>query len=301
MKALQFVLVVSLAVVSCRTDSKKSVKLETKSKVSKEVGKSDSSPQRWVTGVQLQNVESVVYDSENDVYYASCGKEYRSGTEGFISKLSSSGNLLELKWVKDLNRPTGMAIHNGLLYVADFNRLLVIDLKTAKIIKTIPEHLPNSGLNDVAVNENGEVFVTGSFAHSVFQLQENHLETFARDDERLKWANGIAFSGDNLIVGGTHLNRINKNSAEIILFETNPPVVDIDGIVIDDTGNFYATTVDNSSLWYIDMKGLATKIASDSMYYYGDLDFNPNQKKLVIARGSQKTNTFFIESLPTIR
>ncbi|MBO0324258.1 hypothetical protein J0X14_18250 [Muricauda sp. CAU 1633] len=300
MKAIPFILFLLLVTISCKTDSKKSVTQKTNPTVDAKKIQPDSLVQRWAIGRQLQNVESVIYDSDNDVYYASCGKSYKIGNEGFISKLSSTGNLLEQNWITNLNRPTGMAIHDGKLFVADINRLLVIEIATAKVVKNIPESSQNSGLNDVAINEKGDVFVTGSFVHSVFKVQGDSLLILAKDDEKLKWANGIASSGEDLIIGGMHLIKLNTTSAKMVQLITTPQVVDIDGLVLDGNGGLFATTVENSAIWHIDESGKAIKIASDSNYC-GDLDLVAHKKRLVIARGNQAADTFFIESRPLLK
>ncbi|WP_420321956.1 hypothetical protein [Flagellimonas sp.] len=254
---------------------------------------------QWVKGYQLQNVESVAFDPVNLVYYASCGKDYKLGTNGYISKISSTGELLEATWIKDLNRPTGMAIRDNILYVADINRLLIIDIAKGQVMESIPEPIPNSGLNDVAVNHKGDLFITASFVHSIFKLEQEHLEIFIEDDEKLKWANGITFVGKDLIVGGAHLVKIDIASKKIDVLILKPSIADFDGIVSDGMGGLYATTVENSALWHIN-ENLEVKEMASGGGYFGDLDYLVSQKKLSIARGNKETNTFFIETRNTI-
>lgn len=253
--------------------------------------------QKWAIGNKLQNVESIIYDSIQKVYYASCGKEYSTGKQGYIAKLALDGSILKEKWIKNLHRPTGMAIKDSALYVADINRLLVIDLNTSDIMDSIPESVQKSGLNDVTINEEQRIFVTASFVNSVFELVDGKLKLLVEDEENLKWANGIASDGTNLIVGGAKLVKINTKSKSMHVLSTKPNVLDFDGIVADGKGGLYVTTVDNSALWYINGSFEASKIASDSCYF-GDLDYVTKGQSLVIARGCPSSNTFFVESRP---
>ncbi|MEX0316124.1 MAG: hypothetical protein AB3N18_18235, partial [Allomuricauda sp.] len=89
-----------------------------------------SSETKVVKNIGLSNVESIVYDELNQVLYASNGKDYKPGVDGFISKISMDGTVEDLMWVSNLNRPTGMAIKDSVLYVADVNVLLQINTKT---------------------------------------------------------------------------------------------------------------------------------------------------------------------------
>lgn len=83
--------------------------------------------------------ESVFYDAAADMYYVSNinGTDVvAKDDDGFISKVGPDGKLVELKWIdgaKDsitLNAPKGMAVADGVLWVADIDRLQGFDLKT---------------------------------------------------------------------------------------------------------------------------------------------------------------------------
>ncbi|MGW9685695.1 hypothetical protein [Flagellimonas sp. 2504JD1-5] len=297
MKVLLSIIAVYFIVCSCKLNPNEKGSQATDLDEAK--GSTNPAVVQWVTGDLLQNVESVAYDPVNHVYYASCGKDYKLGTNGYISKISSTGELLEATWIKNLNRPTGMAIRDNILYVADINRLLIIDIAKGQVMESIPEPIPNSGLNDVAVNHKGDLFITASFVHSIFKLEQEHLEIFIEDDEKLKWANGITFVGKDLIVGGTNLVKIDIASKKIDVLILKPSIADFDGIVSDGIGGLYATTVENSALWYIN-ENLEVKEMASGGGYFGDLDYLVSQKKLSIARGNKETNTFFIETRNTI-
>ncbi len=246
-------------------------------------------------GAGLMNTESVVYDAENDYLYASNGKGYGEGIDGFISKLSLTGGLLELNWISGLNRPTGMAIYDQHLYVADVSSIKVIDLQTGSITTTIQEPIPNSGLNDVAIGKKGEVFVTASFVHAVFKIENDVLVEWVKEEELLKWANGLIIEDEKLIVAGQYLTAITIETKEIVQIDLNPMVEDFDGLWSDGKGGYFASTVANSALWHINSLYKVSRLKA-SEDYFGDLQFIPEEKLIYVARGKKETTDSYISS-----
>ena len=249
----------------------------------------------WLLNKGLHNVESIVYDHKNHFFYASNGMDYKIGKDGFISKIAENGALIKLKWIEGLNRPTGMAIHNNLLYVADVNALVIINLQNGEIIQKLIEPVENSGLNDVAISADGEVFVTASFIHSIYHVNEGKLKLWLQNDEKLKWANGIIVEKENVIVGGIHLNSINIDSKKIQKLNFNHAVQDFDGIASDSLGNYFLTTVEKKAIWHL--KGERITKLKEANSYFGDLEFIRKANTLFIPRGNHKKNEYFISAI----
>lgn len=252
-----------------------------------------SSTTDWVKNKGLINVESIIYDKENKVFYATNGVNYGLGTDGFISKITENGIVEKLKWIDSLNRPTGMAIHDSLLYVADVNSLIVINTGNGSIVKKYLEPIPNSGLNDVCISKKGEVFVSASFVHSIFKLDYENLVSWIQDEEKLKWANGLIANDKELLVAGLNLSTIDLNTKVISKIDLNPPTKDFDGITGDGSNGYFLTTVENSGLFHLNKQKNIIKLMQEDVYF-GDMTFNPNQKKIYIPRGNRKTDEFFI-------
>ena len=250
-----------------------------------------TSSSQWGKNAGLTNVESIIYDSLNQVFYTTNGLAYKAGTDGFISKFSEEGALLELNWISRLNRPTGMAIQDSFLFVADVNTLLKIHAFSGKIIDQYPEPVPNSGLNDVSINQNGDVFVSASFIHSVYKLNDGNLEEWVRDEEKLAWANGLWAENNHILVAGLNLNSIDLRTTEITPITLRPAIKDFDGITADGNGGYFLTTVENSGLFHIDGEGDLDTLMIDEDYF-GDLSFFQN--KLFIPRGNHKEKDYFI-------
>jgi len=81
--------------------------------------------------------ESVVLDKGAGVLYLSNvnGAPTEANGKGYVSKLSRDGQVLEKEWVRGLNGPKGLGVHDGKLYAADINQVAEIDIKTGKILK----------------------------------------------------------------------------------------------------------------------------------------------------------------------
>jgi hypothetical protein len=54
--------------------------------------------------------------------------------DGFISRLSAEGRVLDLKWITGFESPKGLALANGRLYVGDDAELVEIDPATGTIV-----------------------------------------------------------------------------------------------------------------------------------------------------------------------
>ncbi|MCD6454121.1 MAG: SMP-30/gluconolactonase/LRE family protein [Candidatus Aminicenantes bacterium] len=159
----------------------------------------------WETPQVLKVPESVLYDPGTNAIYVSNinGNPGVEDKNGFISKISTEGKILALKWATGLGAPKGMAIFKGKLYVSDVKSLVCIDLSTGKILRRVPA--PGAQfLNDVAVDENGNVYVSDSSGKNsvVYRFSGGKIETWLKDPE-IKNPNGLFYSGGKLYVGAS--------------------------------------------------------------------------------------------------
>ena len=90
----------------------------------------------------FENPEVALWDPASQAWYVSNYGGYtldqvdRAG-DGFIEKLDKNGTDVPGDWVTGLNSPYDMDVFKGKLYVADTSELVVIDVKTAKILRKI--------------------------------------------------------------------------------------------------------------------------------------------------------------------
>jgi hypothetical protein len=113
--------------------------------------------------------ESVIHDTENDYYLVSniTNGPRDIDNSGFISRVKPNGKVKDLKWIEGgqkgvtLNAPKGMAIANGILYVADIDNVRQFNVKNGKPLGSIL--VPGATfLNDMTSDSTGNVYVTDS-------------------------------------------------------------------------------------------------------------------------------------------
>ena len=88
---------------------------------------------KWVVD-GLNEPESAVFDKKNSAVYISNinGDPLKLDKNGYISKISVDGQILEKKWIKGLDAPKGMTIFNDHLFVADVNKIWRINTSNKK-------------------------------------------------------------------------------------------------------------------------------------------------------------------------
>ncbi|ABG60811.1 conserved hypothetical protein [Cytophaga hutchinsonii ATCC 33406] len=146
---------------------------------------------KWQTDTVLKVPESVIYNPEDKFIYVSNinGKADSTDGNGFISRLNLDGKISELEWVKGLDAPKGMGIYKGKLYVTDIHKLVIIDIATASIEKSIVIDSAEF-LNDVTIDAKGDVYFTDSGAKRI-HLYKDGTVTLWTKDPLLIMPNGI--------------------------------------------------------------------------------------------------------------
>ncbi len=113
--------------------------------------------------------EAVEYEAASDTYLVANinGSPFDKDDNGFISKVSPDGEVIELKWLDgadkniQLNAPKGMLARDGKLYVADIDRVRVFDIANKKQLADIV--FPGSSfINGLSAAEDGGLWVTDS-------------------------------------------------------------------------------------------------------------------------------------------
>jgi hypothetical protein len=147
----------------------------------------------------LQHPESIVSDGKF-FYATNIGEALAPMTkdgDGSIYKLSLDGKLIEQRFNKSpLNAPKGTAIVNGVLYVADIDRLVGVDIRTGEQVKEIDlASFGTSFLNDISVKDETTLFVGSIDVSKIFVIT---LSTPARieilDVPEIKSPNGLYYN-----------------------------------------------------------------------------------------------------------
>lgn len=155
----------------------------------------------WRTEPLFAVPETVVRDPAT-------GALFVSGWDGFhpspqdgkqvISKLSADGTVTAARWAEGLRNPVGLAVRGGLLYAVESGGLAVLEVATGKLVRKIA--MPGAGLNDVAVADDGTVYVSDFRADTVFRVRDDVAEAWLKGPE-IGRPNGLHLDGGRLLVG----------------------------------------------------------------------------------------------------
>ena len=178
--------------------------------------------------VGFETPESALHDEVADVYLVSNihGGGRDRDDNGFISRVSPAGELLELKWIDGedeavrLSAPKGMAIVGERLLVTDLDTIRVFDRATGAPLASWGIAGATS-LNDLSAAPNGDVYVSdmgpgadavseGAFA-GIHRVDADGGATVVARGDSLMNPNGVAASGDGMVAvsfRGTRIFRV---------------------------------------------------------------------------------------------
>ncbi len=237
---------------------------------------SDEAPQptiAWSLSEDFQSPESATISERHAAIFVSNVNGYEKNRQGFISRLSLGGELEQLVWLEGINAPTGLTAAGDTLWAVDFDRLLEIDIPSAKIRGTYPAPDANPLLNDVAVGPAGDVFVTGSASNSVYRLENGSLEVWLKDDEALRFANGILVTGDAVVVAAYHLLRIERQTKALRPLGFKETLYDLEGVEADGKGGYLVSVIGARPLYHLTGGGQLRPLYQ-SEHYMADFDYS---------------------------
>lgn len=210
MKNLLPLLIISLFLFSCNSNSKKDVTGE------------DSGPltfkltELWATDTVMITPESVLFDSENGLLYvANMNRSEDIEGNGFISKLNKDGSMIDIHWVSGLNDPKGMGIFENKLFVTDVTALVIIDIEKAHILETIPVDSANF-LNDLAIDKDGKVYFSDSGTGKIHIYSDGIVSEWIT--EGLDRPNGLYIEEDHVLLsssGSGDVKAIDKETGKV--------------------------------------------------------------------------------------
>ena len=224
--------------------------------------------QAWVaTGFSAP--EGVTSDGAQLYISNVAGEGNAKDGEGWISRLSLQGDMLEEKWVDGLSAPKGMAIRDGKLFVSDFDAYHVIDLERGEIEHTYP--VEGAGfLNDITVWQGG-VYMSDSGSARIFQIDVNGYKEWLAD-ERLGGVNGLTPDGDRLLIATMRSGSLYETLGARDLTEIASGMENADGIAMLDDGSYLVSSWPGQ-IWHISADGETTEIHNtvDDPIYQNDL------------------------------
>ena len=153
----------------------------------------------WKTDTLFRVPECVIYDKDNDVVYVSNMNDNprEKDGNGFISRLSTSGEILDLEWVADMSSPKGLGIYEGKLYVSDVDEVIVIDIAEGKIVERIVIEEAKM-INDISIDSQGNLYVSDSDNNNIFLISNGVVSNWL--SEGLNAPNGVLVDGERLLL-----------------------------------------------------------------------------------------------------
>lgn len=208
--------------------------------------------------------EAVRYDEELDVYFVSCFVGSTSGdANGYVSKVSSSGEIQELKFMVGTEKypfdaGRGMYITGDTLWVADHSGVHYFNKKSGDHLGFVDfGAFENGFINDIVQGADGNLYVTDTGTRSLFRIKNFEVELVV--DELPIMPNGIARlpSGELAFApwnDGPEIYQYNIETDMLSVYGTAAGSNNYDGIEWFDGGLITSTQFDSSLHLMVDGK-----------------------------------------------
>ncbi|MEE4330114.1 MAG: hypothetical protein V2J10_04550 [Wenzhouxiangella sp.] len=210
----------------------------------------------------LAGPEAVHWDADQSVWFISNFNGEASGdANGFVSKVASDGELLELEFMigtdeHPLHGPRGMRIDGERLWVADADGLHAFDRRSGQQVEFIDfsSHEPGF-LNDVEIGPDGAIYLTDTGNPRLFRIVDGEISVVASEGLASP-PNGVVWNPAtaSLILapwgGGRTLIGYRPMPGELFEAETLPDGGNLDGLEPWQGGLLVASQVDQA-IWFV--------------------------------------------------
>lgn len=221
-----------------------------------------------------------VFVYKSDVFVSNLGEKLEpmsKDNDGFITKLDTSGKVIEHKWIENLNAPKGMNVIGNTLYVVDIDTLKAFDVASKKEVLSIAVQ-GAVFLNDIVVLDTNTLLVsdTGTGIIHKFNLKSKKYETFTKLDSQYGGPNGLMLDSKkkSLIVVGYDPAGKQKGSVVSIdlkskkITKITEPLGALDGVVVAKNGDLLVSDWGENLqgvVYRIDSKGKISKLELEAM------------------------------------
>jgi hypothetical protein len=249
----------------------------------------------------LQTPESVLYDAKNDVYLVSNinGNPLAADNNGFISRISADGTLLNLKWIEggangvSLNAPKGSTIVGNTLYVTDIDNVRKFDLKSGKSKGDI---LISGAtfLNDLTSDKKGTVYVSDigfkagangfepSGTDAIYKISRSNKVSVLAKGPQLTNPNGLE------VLANGKIEVVTFGSKEIYTLDAKGergdvitmPAGSLDGVVALSDGRLLISSWESSSVYAVATDGTVSVLV-DKLDSPADIGFDTKRQRLL--------------------
>jgi hypothetical protein len=235
----------------------------------------------WTLTGDFASPESAYYDAQSNTVFVSSinGQVLEKDGNGYISRLSPDGKMVNAKWVTGLNAPKGIRSLGGTLWVTDIDEVVSIDIATARITA----HVKVEGaqfLNDLATALDGTVYASDSNLARIYAVRDGKSSVFVEGADQVDVPNGLLVDGTRLILGTIGVSRTRAGgpgrsagpppSGHLYAFDlktkqrtqlTKDAVGGIDGIEPDSRGGLLITDVIGARLLHVAASGQTRVLA----------------------------------------
>jgi len=241
--------------------------------------------------------EAMRYDAANDRYLVANinGEPTGFDNNGFISIVTPDGKVSNLKWIAggerrvDLHAPKGMAIRQGVLYVADIIAVRMFDLASGAPMGAF-EIAGAQFLNDLVVAADGTIYVTdtGDLAvdgptAAIYKINQQGQATAIARGPALKRPNGIAFDAAGNIVtvtfGGAEV--VTRRPDGTVLDTKTLPQGQLDGLLILPDGSKLISSWEGKNVVRLRPDG-TTQVVVDNVEAPAAIGFDSKRQKVLI-------------------
>jgi len=189
----------------------------------------------------LDAPESAALSADGDFLYVSnvAGEGAEKNGEGHVSRVSLDGEMLEDRWAEGLDAPKGVYQQDGRLYVADIDRLVVLDAESGD---TLAVHAAEGAgfLNDVGAAPDGPILVSDSANARIYGLGPDGLGVWL-EDARLDGVNGLLAHDGALLITTMTKGALLRWTPDGALQTIASGMENADGVAVLAGGGFLVT------------------------------------------------------------
>jgi sugar lactone lactonase YvrE len=253
----------------------------------------------WTVTADMAAPESAYYDAaSNSVFVSNInGQILEKDGNGYISRLTPDGKVVNAKWATGLNAPKGIRSVKGTLWVSDIDEVVGIEISSGRIASRVRVE-GALFLNDLATAADGTIYVSDSNQSRIYAVRDGKSSVFVEGADLVEQANGLLVDGNRLVLGtigpaggtGRGRGRGAAASGRLLAFDlktktrtqlTKEPVGGIDGIEPDGKGGYLITDVFGSRLLHVDAKG-ATRTLLTFPQAGADFGYVPGRRLAVV-------------------
>ena len=241
-----------------------------------------------VTVAGFSESEAARHDPVADVYLVAniAGDPTGEDDNGFISRVSPDGEVLELRWIDGaegdftLNAPKGMAFQGDRLLVADIDVVRLFDRSTGAHVDDWPVE-GAAFLNDVAVGPDGTVYVTDTGANTLYRF-DGSTPVVVASGEAFGNPNGVDVRDGRLVVvlwrGG--VKEVDPETGSAVELPA-PEGEQIDGVVLLHDGSYVVSSWSQSAVLRIRPDGTITPVL-EPVEEAADIGYDEGRDRILV-------------------